>query len=89
MRWADEQSGSAFLVDVQVFAGDRKGLLRDITSVFANDDVDVLGVKTQSDRRQDRASMKFTVEVQDMTQLSRVLGKLAQIPDVLDVRRQV
>ncbi len=89
VRWADEQSGSAFLVDVQVFAGDRKGLLRDITSVFANDDVDVLGVKTQSDRRQDRASMKFTVEVQDMTQLSRVLGKLAQIPDVLDVRRQV
>lgn len=89
VRWSDEQSGSAFLVDVQVFAGDRKGLLRDISSVFANDDVSVLGVKTQSDRRQDRASMKFTVEVRDMTQLSSVLEKLAQIPDVLDVRRQV
>jgi len=29
------------------------------------------------------------VEVRDMTQLSRVLERLAQIPDVLDVRRQV
>jgi GTP pyrophosphokinase len=87
--WSDEQSASAFLVDVQVYASDRKGLLRDISSVFANDEVDVLSVKTQSDRRQDRASMWFSVEVQNMHQLSRVLEKLAQIPDVLDVRRQV
>jgi (p)ppGpp synthase/HD superfamily hydrolase len=33
--------------------------------------------------------MRFTVEVRDMTQLSRVLDKLAQVPDVLDVHRQV
>ncbi len=89
VRWADEQAESIFLVDVHIFANDRKGLLRDITSVFANDDVDVLGVKTQSDRRQERADMRFTVEVRDMTQLSRVLERLAQIPDIIDVRRQV
>jgi GTP pyrophosphokinase len=87
VRWADDQPASAFLVDVHIFAADRKGLLRDITSVFTNDDIDVLGVKTQSDRRHERASMRFTVEVRDMTQLSHVLGRLAQIPDVLDVRR--
>jgi GTP pyrophosphokinase len=89
VHWAETRPGAAFLVDVHIFAADRKGLLRDITSVFANDEIDVLGVKTQSDRRQERASMRFTVEVHDMTQLSRVLERLAQIPDVLDVRRQV
>ena len=88
VRWADEQPDSAFLVDVQIFAGDRKGLLRDISSVFANEEIDVLGVKTQSDRRRENASMRFTVELRDMTQLSRVIEKLAQIPDILDVRRQ-
>jgi GTP pyrophosphokinase len=31
--------------------------------------------------------MRFTVEVRDMDQLALVLGKLRQIPDVLDVRR--
>jgi GTP pyrophosphokinase len=88
VRWAEEQRNSAFLVDVQIFAGDRKGLLRDISSVFANEEIDVLEVKTQSDRRREKASMRFTVEVQDMNQLSRVIEKLAQIPDILDVRRQ-
>ncbi len=88
VQWAGEQSATAFLVDVQIYAGDRKGLLRDISSVFANEEIDVLGVKTQSDRRHERASMCFTVEVRDMTQLSRVLDKLAQVPEVIDVRRQ-
>ncbi|MCB1744448.1 MAG: bifunctional (p)ppGpp synthetase/guanosine-3',5'-bis(diphosphate) 3'-pyrophosphohydrolase, partial [Gammaproteobacteria bacterium] len=87
VRWAYEQSDTGFLVDVQVFANDRKGLLRDTSSVFANEDVDVLAVKTQSDRRKDMASMRFTVEVTDLVQLSRVMDKLAQIPDVQDVRR--
>jgi GTP pyrophosphokinase len=87
--WADGQEQSRFMVDIQVLAQDRKGLLRDISSVFANADIDVLGVNTQSDRRHEKASMRFTVEVSDMNQLSRVMGQLEQIPDVDDVRRQI
>jgi GTP pyrophosphokinase len=85
--WAGSQQQSRFLVDIRVLAGDRKGLLRDISSVFANAEIDVLGVNTQSDRRHDQASMRFTVEVMDMAQLSRVIERLAQVPDVIDVRR--
>ena len=48
--WAGSQQDSRFLVDIQVHAADRKGLLRDISSVFANTDIDVLGVNTQTDR---------------------------------------
>jgi len=87
--WAGSQAESRFLVDIHVLASDRKGLLRDISSVFANAEVDVLGINTQSDRRHERASMRVTVEVAGMDQLSRVLDRLAQIPDVIDVRRQV
>jgi GTP pyrophosphokinase len=89
VAWADTQPDSRFLVDIHVLAGDRKGLLRDISSVFANAEIDVLGVNTQSDLRNDRASMRFTAEVADMTQLSWVIDRLAQIPDVIDVRRQL
>ena len=86
--WANEQPASAFLVDIHIYAGDRKGLLQDISSVFSNDEIDVLGVKTQSDRRKETANMLFTVEVDNVSQLSRVLEKLTQVPEVLDVRRQ-
>ncbi|WP_456416561.1 RelA/SpoT family protein [Thiolapillus sp.] len=89
VNWSEDQSQGAFLADIQIYAHDRKGLLRDISSVFSNEEVDVLGVKTHTDRKKEKASMRFTTEVADMTQLSRVLEKLAQIPDVLEVRRQV
>jgi len=89
VAWADTQQDSRFLVDIHVLAADRKGLLRDISSVFANAEIDVLGVNTQSDRRHERANMRFTAEVTDMAQLSRVIDRLAQIPDVIDVRRQL
>jgi GTP pyrophosphokinase len=87
VAWSGAQDEARFQVDIQILAGDRKGLLRDISSVFANAEIDVLGVNTQSDRRHERANMRFTAEVNDMQQLSTVIDKLAQIPDVLDVRR--
>ena len=89
VAWSESQPPGAFLVDIQVHAADRKGLLRDITSVFSNEEVDVLGVKTRSNRRKETADMRFTVEVNDVAQLSRVMEKLNQVPDVVEVRRQV
>ncbi len=88
VSWSEEQPPGAFLVDIQIHAGDRKGLLRDITAVFSNEEVNVLGVKTQSNRRTETADMRFTAEVRDMDQLARLLQKLAQVPDVVEVRRQ-
>ncbi len=41
--WAQQQEGSRFVADIHLFAQDRKGLLRDITSVFANAEISVLG----------------------------------------------
>ncbi|MET0093164.1 MAG: ACT domain-containing protein, partial [Sedimenticola sp.] len=87
--WADQPSDTTYPVDFRVYAIDRKGLLRDISSILTNEEVDVLGVNTQSDRKQDRATMRFTIEIADMRQLSRILEKVSQLPDVLDVRRQV
>jgi GTP pyrophosphokinase len=87
VRWADQPADAAYTVDLLVIASDRKGLLRDISSVLADEDVDVVGVNTHSERSTDTAAMRFTVEIRDQAHLERVLGKLNQIPDVLDVRR--
>jgi len=87
VRWADQGSEAAYLVDLHVIAGDRKGLLRDVSSVFSDVGIDVVGVNTVSDRTQDMATMRFTAEVKGVSQLGRVLAKLRQVPDVLEVRR--
>ncbi len=89
VEWAHQPIDATYPVDIRVLAGDRKGLLRDISAILTNEEVDVIGVSTQSDRKRDQASMRFTVEIQDMRQLSRILEKVAQLHDVLQVRRQV
>ncbi|PLY15614.1 MAG: GTP diphosphokinase [Sedimenticola sp.] len=89
VTWAEQAENVAYPVDIRVIASDRKGLLRDISSILTNDEVDVLGVKTQSNRKTDRATMRFTVEIVDMRQLSRIIDKVSQLPDVIDVHRLV
>ena len=89
VAWADRPGDTTYPVDLRVEAADRKGLLRDISSIFTHEEVDVVGVSTQSDRKTDRARMRFTIEITDMRQLSRLIDKVAQLPDVLEVRRQV
>ena len=89
--WADQKETQAgtYPVDIRVFAIDRKGLLRDISSILSIEDVDVVGVKTHSDKKTDRASMKFTIEIENMSQLSRVMEKISQLPDIIEVKRQL
>jgi len=87
VHWADQHIEAAYPVDLLVIAGDRKGLLRDVSSVFSDAGIDVVGVNTLSDRTKDLATMCFTVEVKDVSQLERVLVKLRQVPDALEVKR--
>ncbi len=89
VSWLDQQGESTYPVDIKVIANDRKGLLRDLTSILATDEVDVLGLNTHSNRKQDQATMRFTVEISNMHQLSRILDKIGQLPDVLEVKRQI
>jgi GTP pyrophosphokinase len=87
--WSDQSEADTYPVDIRVIASDRKGLLRDISTIVTNEEVDLIGVNTRSDPRTDRASMRFTAEVSSMGQLSRILEKIAQLPDVLEVSRQL
>jgi GTP pyrophosphokinase len=87
VEWAEQPESAAYPVDIIIVAADRKGLLRDVSSVLADEDANVLGTETRTDATNDRASMRFSVEVSDVEQLERVCGKLRQLTDVLEVRR--
>jgi len=81
------QAGVAYPVAVEVTAHDRAGLLRDITSLLANEKINVLGVRTLTDKQQ-VAHMTFTLEIPNIETLSRILALLDQIPNVMEVRRK-
>ncbi|MGE5116748.1 MAG: RelA/SpoT family protein [Betaproteobacteria bacterium] len=81
---------AVYPVDVVVEAGDRSGLLRDISEVFAKEKMNVTGVHTQSvrDGAGGTAWMTFTVEVADSARLAQVLSQVARVPGVRGARRR-
>lgn len=82
-----EKAVQPYEVDMEIKAMDRSGLLRDITSVLAGEEVNVLGVNTHSNRKTQTAHMRLTVEVQSVEQLNHALSRLAQVQGMLEAHR--
>jgi GTP pyrophosphokinase len=75
-----------FPVDILVEAGDRPGLLRDLSEVFSREKINVTSVNTLS--KQHLARMGFTLEVRSVAELKRTLALLADVPGVLGAVRR-
>ncbi|MEV1129464.1 bifunctional (p)ppGpp synthetase/guanosine-3',5'-bis(diphosphate) 3'-pyrophosphohydrolase [Agromyces sp. NPDC049794] len=85
VEWAPS-SKSIFLVQIQIEALDRAGLLSDVTRVLSEHHVNILSanVSTSTDRL---ALSKFVFEMGDTTHLDRVLNAVRRIDAVYDVYR--
>jgi GTP pyrophosphokinase len=80
---------SVFPVDILVQAYDRPGLLRDVSTLLANDKVNVMGVNTLTSKLDNIARMELHIEVTDIGQLSRVLTRIGQLHNIIEVKRKV
>ncbi len=85
VEWAPT-SKTVFLVQIQVEALDRSGLLSDVTRVLSENHVNILSatVSTSSERL---ALSRFVFEMGDTTHLDRVLNAVRRIDAVYDVYR--
>lgn len=85
VEWAPT-SKSVFLVQIQVEALDRSGLLSDVTRVLSEHHVNILSanVATSNDRL---AISRFVFEMGDIVHLDRVLNAVRRIDAVYDVYR--
>lgn len=85
VQWAPTSS-SLFLVQIQIEALDRSGLLSDVTRVLSEHHVNILSatVSTSSDRL---ALSRFVFEMGDTVHLDRLLNAVRRIDAVYDVYR--
>ncbi|MGI9263592.1 MAG: RelA/SpoT family protein, partial [Gammaproteobacteria bacterium] len=79
---------SGFVVDVHVEAYDRQGLLRDISMMLADHNVDILSNTTRTDKSNHTASIDMTLSITGLDQLSRVLHKIGSLSNVYSVERK-
>jgi GTP pyrophosphokinase len=87
VEW-ERDAHQVFPVTIKVEAWDRTGLLRDIAAVIAESKINLVGADVQvyDDRT---AVISTSVEISNLTQLSRLLERLEQVRDVHTVARDV
>ncbi len=80
-------AGGGYEVDVQIRALDRKSLLKDITTLIAQEDANVTGIQSDNVRGSGQVLLRLRLKVADYGQLSMLLGKLDALPGVEEARR--
>ncbi|MCZ4052167.1 bifunctional (p)ppGpp synthetase/guanosine-3',5'-bis(diphosphate) 3'-pyrophosphohydrolase [Oxalobacter sp. OxGP1] len=84
-NWGTPGPDTVYPVDIYVLAGDRQGLLRDISDVFMREKINVIGVRTQSNKGQ--ARMSFTVEIASTESLGKAMQLISEVGGVMQVKR--
>jgi GTP pyrophosphokinase len=83
--WGKGLIETVYPVDIFILAGDRQGLLRDISDAFLREKINVTGVNTQTTKGQ--ARMVFTAEIGSTSQLQKALSAIAEVQGVQEARR--
>lgn len=87
VNWSDTLK-VGFETAIDIFCHDRNGLLRDVTTVLANENVPLLGVNSLSDKNRQTALITISIEVQDLDTVSKVLTRIRQLKGVTDAKRK-
>jgi len=88
VEWA--RTDSRYPVRVQVQAWDRVGLMRDITTIVAEEKVNIAAVNSiqhNEPQAADHFTVELTLETSGLAQLSRLLSKIEGIRGVISVTR--
>ncbi len=88
VQWANQQDDS-YPVNVQVSAYDRAGLLRDFTTLVADERANIRFAEALTGQKDNLTLISATLEIHDVAQLTRILTKIDRLPNVVESRRVV
>ncbi|GLP96873.1 GTP diphosphokinase [Paraferrimonas sedimenticola] len=85
--WGENYSGG-YRVKLKVIGSERPGLLRDVTTLLANEKINVVSMATSSDAKRQLHTVDLELEFNNIDGLSRVMHKMEQIPGIIESKRQ-
>ncbi|HAL17483.1 MAG TPA: (p)ppGpp synthetase [Anaerolineaceae bacterium] len=80
------EAHQVYPVSVAIKAYDRAGLMNDISLIIGNENVNLIDIDIKV--AQNLASILMVLEVSDISQLSRVLNRIENLPNVMEAHRQ-
>jgi GTP diphosphokinase / guanosine-3',5'-bis(diphosphate) 3'-diphosphatase len=87
VSWGNHRQ-EVYPVTIRVEAWDRVGLLRDISTIVADEKVNMTSVLTTT-HPDHTVALLLTIQVSNVRQLSRLLARIEAVRDVYEVRRDV
>jgi GTP pyrophosphokinase len=83
----DEYAPYRFNAEIQVEAIDRTKLLRDITNVISEYDLNIINASTQRSNKNSTVKFRFVIEISNKYILKDVMNNIRQVSSVFDVYR--
>lgn len=88
VQWGAKNE-KVYPVSIQVKAYDRAGLLRDVTSLVADEKINMRSAEAITGLKNNVALINATLELSNISQLTRILTRIECLPNVLEARRKV
>jgi len=85
--WGESDSAT-YPVDLTLRAYDRTGLLRDISTVLADENASVTDLSSHTDKKTMQTIMSISIEIGDLPTLSTAITRLEQLANVSSVKRK-
>jgi GTP pyrophosphokinase len=83
VSWGEPES--TYPVPIRIKAYDRDGLMKDVSTLIADEGVNMPTAKVETHRN--LAVFDIVLEVHDILQLSRLLDRLENLPNVMEAQR--
>ena len=84
VTWGEPKN--TYPIPVRLKAYDRDGLMRDVSTIIAEEGINMAKVNVDVNKK-NLAVFELILEVKDLAQLSRVLDRLENLPNVLEAHR--
>ena len=87
VSWGQDKKNT-YPMTIQIHAFDRKGLLKDVSTVFADEKVNVLEMNTRTEFKDQSVRMEVVAEIESLEAMSKLLSKIDQLSNVFSARRK-
>ena len=85
-EWESGNENADFEAEINIYASDRAGLLSDVSKIFTEQNISILGINTRTNK-QGYATMNVSFHVSGKEELKAIVEKLRQVPNVIDITR--
>ena len=81
-----ENANEEYMADINIFANNRNGLLVDVSRIFTENNISIVGVNCRVNK-QNIATIYVSFNIHSTAELDNITHKLRTVPGVLDIER--